>query len=87
MIDATEEDVELVVVAGVAQAGDIRVMSKLEPADCETVSSEAGCFDKAIEVTAPAIPKGTDTLAQVSGVLADGLRALGGVTPLPGRRY
>jgi 5-methylthioadenosine/S-adenosylhomocysteine deaminase len=83
LIDATERDVELVMVEGVAQAGDVRVMSALKPGDFEVVVSEDGCFDKAIDVTAP-VPNGTETLAQISSLVADGLRALGGDYPPTG---
>lgn len=84
LIDATEQDVQLVMVAGVAQAGDVRVMSALKPNDFEVVSGEAGCFEKAIDVTASTVPNGSQTLAEISGRLADGLRALGGDHPPSG---
>jgi len=80
LIDATEHDVELVMVAGVAQAGDVVVMSALKPGDFEVVASEGGCFNKAIDVTA-AVPNATKRLAQISTLVADGLRALGGDDP------
>ena len=78
LIDATEQDVSLVLVGGVAQAGDVAAMNALKPGDFEVIASAAGCFDKAIDVTAPSLPKGNQTIAEVSTVLADGLRALGG---------
>lgn len=81
LIDATEQDVALVMVGGVAQGGEVRVMQALKPGDFEVIASAAGCFDKAIDVTAPALPKGTQTLAEVSTLLGDGLRALGGDHP------
>ena len=84
LIDATERDVTLVMVGGVAQAGDIPVMSTLKPGDFEVVSSAAGCFDKAIDVTAPGIPKGSQSLEQISTLVSDGLRALGGDHPPAG---
>jgi 5-methylthioadenosine/S-adenosylhomocysteine deaminase len=84
LIDATERDVELVMVGGAAQAGDVGVMSSLKPGDYEVISSDAGCFDKAIDVTSPSIPGGNQTMAQVSGAIADGLRALGGDHPPAG---
>ena len=71
-------------VGGVAQAGDLTVMSVLKPGDFEVVSSQAGCFDKAIDVTAPSVPSGTETLAQILARIVDGLRALGGDHPPPG---
>jgi cytosine/adenosine deaminase-related metal-dependent hydrolase len=84
LIDATERDVALVMVGGIAQAGDVDVMSALKPGDFEVISSHAGCFDKAIDVTAPSVPNGSDTLAQLSARIADGLRALGGDHPPAG---
>ena len=56
LIDATEQDVALVMVGGIAQAGDVEAMASLKPGDFEVVSSPAGCFDKGIDLTAPAIP-------------------------------
>ena len=58
-------------------------MSALKPGDFEAVVSEGGCFDKAIDVTAP-IPNGTETLEQISALVADGLGALGGDHPPAG---
>jgi 5-methylthioadenosine/S-adenosylhomocysteine deaminase len=84
LIDATERDVALVMVGGIAQAGDIAVMSDLKPGDFEVIGSAAGCFHKAIDVTAPSLPQGSQTLAQLSVLLADSLRALGGDQPPPG---
>ena len=56
-------------VGGVAQAGDVAVMSALKPGDYEVIASGDGCFEKAIDVTAPRLPKGNETLAEVSRVL------------------
>ncbi len=83
LIDATERNVELVMVGGMPQAGDIAAMTALKPADFEVVASAAGCFEKAIDMTAE-VPRGTDTLAQISGVIADALGALGGDHPPSG---
>jgi len=71
-------------VEGMAQAGDVAVMSALKPGDFEVVAGGAGCFEKAIDVTAPALPSGTDTLEQVVAGISDALRALGGDHPSPG---
>jgi 5-methylthioadenosine/S-adenosylhomocysteine deaminase len=84
LIDATEADVALVMVGGEPQAGDVEVMALLKPGDFEVITSAAGCFEKAIDVTAPALPKGNQTLAQISALLGDGLRALGGDHPPAG---
>ena len=67
LIDATEQDVALVMVGGIAQAGDVEVMSSLKPGDFEVISSQAGCFDKAIDLTDPSIPNGSETLAENFG--------------------
>ncbi len=84
LIDATEADVSLVLVGGEPVAGAVQEMELLKPGDFEIVRSEAGCFEKAIDVTAPDVPKGAETLAQISSIIADGLRAMGGDNPPPG---
>jgi hypothetical protein len=84
LIDATEQDVALVMVGGNPQAGDVNVMQAVKPGDFELIASDAGCFEKAIDVTAPLLPAGTETLAQVTTVIGDALRALGGDHPPAG---
>jgi 5-methylthioadenosine/S-adenosylhomocysteine deaminase len=84
LIDATEANVSLVIVDGEPVAGDISGMQLLKPGDFEIVRSDAGCFEKAIDVTAPNVPKGTETLAQMSFMIARGLRAMGGDHPPDG---
>ena len=84
LIDATEEDVQLVMVGGFAQAGEVDVMSALKPGDFEVVQSVAGCFEKAIDVTDAALPKGTQSLTEISDLVSDGLLALGGDQPPAG---
>ena len=84
LIDATEADVSLVLVGGEPVAGDVAAMQSLKPDDFEVVRTGTGCFQKAIEVTAPGIPKGTETLAEISSMIADGLRAMGGDRPPAG---
>jgi len=81
LIDATEQDVQLVMVGGAVQAGDVNVMSALKPGDFEVVGSSTGCFEKAIDVTAPVLPKGNQSLTEVSALVTDGLQALGGDNP------
>jgi hypothetical protein len=78
LIDATERDVELVMVGGRPQAGDLAVMSAVKPGDFEVVESAAGCFSKAIDVTDPSLPRGEQTLLDIRALMTDGLRALGG---------
>jgi hypothetical protein len=81
LIDATEQDVRLVMVNGVALAGDVAVMSALKPGDYEVVTSAGGCFKKAIDVTSPFAPKGTETFAFIEQTLRDALKAMGGDHP------
>jgi cytosine/adenosine deaminase-related metal-dependent hydrolase len=83
LIDATEKDVSLVMVDGMAQAGDIAVMAALKPGDFEVVSSSGACFSKAIDVTPPSAPP-SNLLAQILASVTDGMRALGGDHPPTG---
>jgi cytosine/adenosine deaminase-related metal-dependent hydrolase len=84
LIDATEQDVRLVLVNGEPLAGDVALMDVLKPGDYEIVTSAAGCFQKAIDVTNTAVPQGTETLAQIERALGDGLNAMGGDNPPSG---
>jgi Amidohydrolase family len=81
LIDATEEDVQLVLVNGEPLAGDVAIMNKLKPADYEVITSNGGCFQKAIDVTNPSAPQGTETFAEIQTALRDGLNAMGGDNP------
>jgi hypothetical protein len=81
LIDATEADVALVLVGGAPVAGDVLTMTSLKRADIEIVLSDTGCFAKAIDVTAPGVPKGAQSLAQIVKAIGDGLRAMGGDDP------
>ena len=84
LIDATEQDVRLVLVDGDPLAGDVDVMQALKPGDYEVVSCAAGCFSKAIDVTDPSVPEGTQTFADIQEQLRDALTALGGDHPPAG---
>jgi hypothetical protein len=84
LIDATERDVQLVMVGGVPLAGDVVVMGQLKPNDFEVLHSAAGCFDKAIDITDASVPGGSQTLAQVYTSISVGMRALGGDYPPAG---
>jgi 5-methylthioadenosine/S-adenosylhomocysteine deaminase len=84
LIDATEEDVHLVLVNGEPLAGDVAVMAALKPGDYEIVTSARGCFQKAIDVTNPAVPKGTETFAQIEQSVRVALIAMGGDNPPAG---
>jgi 5-methylthioadenosine/S-adenosylhomocysteine deaminase len=81
LIDATEKDVQLVLVDGEPRSGDVELMAKLKPADYEIVRSEEGCFQKAVDVTNSALPKGTETFAYLKQTLGTALKALGGDNP------
>jgi hypothetical protein len=84
LIDATEKDVRLVLVNGEPLSGDISLMAVLKPSDYETITSVAGSFQKAIDVTNPAVPMGTETFADIRKALGDALNAMGGDNPRAG---
>jgi 5-methylthioadenosine/S-adenosylhomocysteine deaminase len=84
LIDATEEDVRLVLVNGEPLAGDVAIMATLKPGDYEVVTSALGCFQKAIDVTNPSVPKGMETFGQIEQSLRDSLKAMGGDNPPAG---
>jgi hypothetical protein len=84
LINATEQDVHLVLVNGEPQAGDVKVMATLKPASFEVVSSKDACFSKAVDITNSALPKGTETFAYLTQTLVAALNALGGDNPPPG---
>jgi hypothetical protein len=81
LIDATEQDVRLVLVGGDPLAGDVAVMQALKPGDYEEVSSAAGCYSKAVDVTDPSVPQGTQTFASIQEQLRNALAAMGGDHP------
>jgi 5-methylthioadenosine/S-adenosylhomocysteine deaminase len=85
LIDATEREVELVLVGGDPLAGDVERMSALKPEDHEVVTSTAGGFEKAVDVTTTAsVPEGDELLAELTAELELGLTALGGDSPPAG---
>jgi 5-methylthioadenosine/S-adenosylhomocysteine deaminase len=84
LIDATERDVRLVLVNGEPRSGDEALMALLKPQNYEIVTSESTCFQKAIDVTNPAVPKGTETFAGLKQTLAAALKAFGGDNPPAG---
>jgi 5-methylthioadenosine/S-adenosylhomocysteine deaminase len=85
LIQATEREVELVLVGGEPLAGDVDLLSALKPEDQEVVASTAGGYAKAIDVTTTApVPEGGETLAQLTMELQLGLSALGGDNPPAG---
>ena len=81
LIDATERDVRLVLVNGEPLAGDVPLMATLKPGDYEIVTSVAGGFQKAVDVTKPNVPRGTETLAAIEDLLRLALAAMGGDHP------
>jgi 5-methylthioadenosine/S-adenosylhomocysteine deaminase len=85
LIDASEREVELVLVGGEPLAGDVGLMAALKPGDYETVTSAAGGFQKAVDVTPTRpVPEGAETLAEITAKLAAGVTALGGDNPPAG---
>lgn len=84
LIDATEKDVRLVLVNGEPRSGDVEVMAALKPGRYEVVGGHETCFLKAIDVTNPALPKGTETFAYLTQTLGQALKALGGDNPPAG---
>src|SRR5262249_18052355 len=77
LIDATERDVRLVMVAGEPLAGDPGLMATLKPGDFEIVSSTSGGFQKAIDVTKAGVPRGSETFASIQDTLRASLAAMG----------
>ena len=87
LIDATERDVELVLVGGEPLAGDVGLMSVLKPGDHEIVASPAGGFQKAIDaITTRPVPAAAQTIGQITTTLQTALSGLGGDDPPPGGR-
>jgi len=86
LIDATEQDVRLVLVNGEPLCGDVAIMEKLKPGDYEVIPSVAGCFSKAIDVTID-LPKlkankakfaiATEKFESVQKKLSDALTTMG----------
>jgi 5-methylthioadenosine/S-adenosylhomocysteine deaminase len=84
LIDATERDVRLVLVAGDPVVGDRDLMDQLKPGQDEPLISSCDGYQKAAVVTKAGVPKGDETFADVKRMLNDGLVALGGDKPPPG---
>jgi len=85
LIDATEREVELVLVGGDPLTGDVELLSALKPGDQEVVASSTGGFRKAVDVTTTAqVPEREEALADFTAELALGLTALGGDNPRAG---
>jgi hypothetical protein len=84
LIDATERDVRLVLVGGDPLVGDVGLMQRLKPNQYELVNSGCECYQKALDVRKPGIPKGDETLADIQQTLGDGLIALGDDNPPTG---
>jgi 5-methylthioadenosine/S-adenosylhomocysteine deaminase len=84
LIDATEKDVRLVLVNGEPRSRDVALMEVLKPGHYEVVSGHEICSQKAIDVTNPALPKGTETFAYLTQTLGNALKAMGGDNPPAG---
>ncbi len=85
LIDAAEKDVRLVLVGGQPLAGDVGIMASLKPDDYEVITSSAGCFQKAVDVTNPLVGRsGTETFASIQQKLTGVLTAMGGDNPPAG---
>jgi cytosine/adenosine deaminase-related metal-dependent hydrolase len=84
LIDATEADVNLVLVDGEPLAGDVALMAALKPGDHEVVTSTSAGFQKAIDVTKQGVVLGTETIAMIASLLRLGLEAMGGDHPPAG---
>jgi cytosine/adenosine deaminase-related metal-dependent hydrolase len=85
LIDATERDVELVLLGGEPLAGDVGLLSALKPGDHEIVASPAGGFQKAIDATTTRpVPAASETIGQITSTLQTALTALGGDNPPAG---
>ena len=79
LIDATDREVELVLVGGDPRAGDPELMGALKPGDEETVTCTTGGYQKAVDITsATSDPTTSETLTQTTAELSAGLSALGG---------
>ncbi len=84
LIDATERDVQLLLVGGDPLVGDADLMTQLKPGNHEAIPSACGCYQKAVAMMKAGAPKGDQTLAAIEQMLNDGLLALGGDNPPPG---
>jgi 5-methylthioadenosine/S-adenosylhomocysteine deaminase len=84
LIDATEGDVRLVLVNGEPRSGDVDLMAALKPNSYEIAVSKCNHIRKGIDVTNPALPKGTETFAYLQQTLGAALTALGGDNPPAG---
>ncbi len=72
LIEATVRDVKLVLVEGEPLYGDVPIMQTLKPGDYEILSSPSG-FEKAIDVTNPSVPLGSQTVAYLQSTLSAAL--------------
>lgn len=82
LIDATDRNVELVLVGGRPRAGDVDLMTALRPSTCEIVTSSVRGFSKAVDVvTTWAGAETGESLAAISARLQAAAYALGGDHP------
>jgi 5-methylthioadenosine/S-adenosylhomocysteine deaminase len=78
LIDATEQDVHLVLVDGDPVAGDTSVMQRLTGARMQVVQSTSGRVIKGIDIRRPGGAETDIRLTDVEQTLRDALHALGG---------
>jgi cytosine/adenosine deaminase-related metal-dependent hydrolase len=81
LIEATEADVQLVMVNGEALVAGEPLMRRLSPGDFEIVQSAPSGYRRAIDATLPGVPEGNETFAQLRAELSAALTALGGDSP------
>ena len=82
LIDATDRNVELVLVGGQPRAGDLDLMTALRPSAREIVTSTAGRFSKAVDVVTTSVGDETgESLAAITARLQAAVYALGGDHP------
>jgi 5-methylthioadenosine/S-adenosylhomocysteine deaminase len=73
LIEATERDVQLVLVGGTPYYGDLSFMKQLKGQDYEALT--IGGVQKGLDVTDPAIPLGTEKFSEFEGTLTKALLA------------
>ena len=84
LIDATDREVELVLVGGDPLSGNPEIMSQLKPGDFEIITNYPVTYLKAIDVTKDGITGGTESYAVIEQTLRSVLDSLAGDNPPPG---
>lgn len=73
LVQATEKDIELVLVQGDPLYGDVSLMAELKGSDMEIIESEQG-FQKAIDVTKDGVNFGDQRLSEIEEILEDAMQ-------------